>query len=218
MKKFLSGVGAASMLLLAHLSYAQTFNGKTKLEKQEFDSVMVNGSLDFKEVKITTLKVNGETEGKDSTFGSVNVNGEFEAKDCSADTLTINGATDIKGCTIKGAATLNGRLEARGTTIGSLSISSEKMLLDDCVIEGDILVRAKQGATGAVGWMTRASNWIGSWFGGGDKVAEDVKAELLQLRGTTEVRGSITFESGVGIIEKGSQATIGGKVTGASLK
>jgi len=205
------------MLLSAHLSCAQTFNGKTKLEKQEFDSVMVNGSLDFKEVKITTLKVNGETEGKDSTFGSVNVNGEFEAKDCSADTLTVNGATDIKGCTIKGAATLNGRLESKGTTIGSLSISSEKMVLDDCVIEGDILVRAKQGTMGAAGWMTRASNWIGSWFGGGDKVDEEARAEILQLRGTTGVRGSITCESGAGIIEKGSQATISGKVSVSRL-
>jgi len=219
MKKFLSSVVACSMLLSVHLSHSQTFNGKTKLEKQEYDSIMVNGSLDFNEIKASSLKVNGGTEGKNGTFGSVSVNGKFEAKDCSADSLDANGAVEIKDFTIKGAAKINGRLEAKGVTVGSLSISAKMMSLDDCIVEGDILVRAKQGARGATGWMTKATNWVGSWFGGGDKAAaEEAKGEMLYLKGDTDVRGSITFESGVGVIEKGSKAKIGGKVTGAEVK
>jgi len=234
MMKFMRRVCVAAVLAALSFSAVRTevFYGSTKLKKQEFDTVTVNGSLQFEEIKVSSLTVNGAVKGKDSALGAVTVNGSFDVKDCSSDGLTVNGYTEISDVKVEGAVTVNGRLSAKDSKMKRLSVAANIVSLDDCVVDGDILIRPAQGFSGGAttSWIPswigttvrKTTNWVASWFSSSEQAVdeEDEESDMqkLYLKGDTKVTGSISFESGNGIIIKSAKATLTGSVTGGEIR
>lgn len=119
----------------------------------------------------------------------VNAQGQVRiVDDSSIAELQVDGILDVADSDI-GSATVNGLVKARRTHIGTLSVASDTVILEDCDC-GDIVVRPSS--------------------------TSNERQELL-LRGHTKVSGKIRFESGNGLVKVESPASSVGAVDGAVL-
>jgi len=168
---------------------SKEFKENTKLDGGRYETVTVDGSLEFDDVDALTMTVNGNATGEDGTFVSLAVNGSLKAEDCTSEELTVNGPANLEDCKIKGLCSITGNVTAQDCQMGSLYTSAMSVVLDDCIINGDIMIRPDMGALGG--------------------------EQELRLNGATIVKGSITFEDGSGVISKSSDAIVEGEISGA---
>lgn len=184
---------------------AEVFNGPTSLIDKSFDDLTVNGPADLRKVKAKTLNVNGpltfsdlEVSGKMTVSGptigrhaelhDVDVKGPFNAKDIEMQAVEVSGPVSLKEFTINGNTIVHGPLIAHDGYFQDLIAGSKEG--GDVVELNDVTIKNITITKGA-------------------------KAEVVTLKGETDVFGNITFESGVGsLIQKGDDIDFDGEVIG----
>lgn len=177
-----------SNLITQQKMHDETFMGSTNLSHVTGDEISVIGSL-----KVDTLNV----------VGDVNVAGTLEGKNISCCTLDVTGATKVAGLTVLGEAnfastfTLSASTDANfPNVLGGLSVAGESTALENVHIKGDITIH-----------QPRSLNPL-----------RTAPKQILSLMGTTHVEGCITFASGDGVVIQGSQVTIDGAISGATVE
>jgi hypothetical protein len=186
-----------------------SFVGSTHLTDIKAKELSVLGSLEFHNLTVEQdADVAGPiTKSENGTFANLSVLGTFEASDIICKNLDIAGAVTATGLTVTGETSIVGSLNLKApkdsskfpNNLHSLDISAETISLEDTNIERDIVVHTSL--------KNKAFKWLGK-----------EKKQVLHLLGKTNVKGNITFESGVGIIEQGPDAKIEGKVIGATVE
>ena len=208
-------------------SQTELFTGRTILKNVRKDSLNVSGPFEF-----DTLEVNNNTDisgptlrSRKGKFNKLTVSGPLEATDVTCKKLDVSGplrvenltvdedaiiagpvkATNMTCRTFNGSgpvtvtklkveqdATIAGRLEATQSHFQNLKVSSDEILLKDTNVDGNIMVKKN--------------------YNGLDQ------RQVLRLEGKTTIKGTITFESGNGIIEKTSAVMLKGVVRGAKVQ
>lgn len=216
MKKFLTVLACTT--LLTQSVQGQSYIGDKTLKGETLQDASFMGSANLTDIKATSLSLLGALEfhnltvAKDTSvagpvtksekgrFGTLAVAGELEATDITCKKLDAAGAVKVTGLTVTGDTNVAGSLILTASKdpktqnkLKNLNIASEEVSLEDTNVEGTITVKT-----------------LSSWFGGATK-------QVLRLLGKTTVKGNITFESGTGTIEKGPEAKVEGKITGANV-
>lgn len=206
MIKILPLLFCATCICLLQEIQAQSFMGVTLLEKQNLQEVSFMGPTELKEITATSLSVTGPfqfntlkvaknlvvvgpvIDSEHGIFGSLDITGPFEAKNIACSKFNVTGPVDVTNLQVSGDATITGPLKASKSTFQNLTIWSDKIFLED-VKTKDIFVK---------------------------KILQE--KQVLYLKGKTVVEGTITFESGKGIVEQGPEAKIQGAIKGATLE
>lgn len=151
----------------------------------------VNGNQSFGKESFDNIQANGNTTLHGTKISHLfSANGYLKAEDASFGNLQVNGEVDLKNCTISNQTKINGSLNAVDTTFkNNLSIASKKIIFDNCLLES-VIVRKINGYEGN---------------------------QVIELRNSTTVAGSIVFESGNGEIWLAPTSKIKGKVEGSKV-
>lgn len=217
MKQFLTVLACTT--LLTQSVQAESYIGEQTLKGKTLEEANFMGNANLTDVTANSLSVMGSTEfhtltvPKDANFlgpvtksekgifGSLAIVGEFEATDITCKKLDAAGAVTVTGLTVSGEANIAGSLTLKApkdpkmaqNKLKNLTIAADEISLEDTEVDGAIVVKK-----------------LSSWLGG-------AKKQVLRLLGKTTVKGTITFESGAGTIEKGPDVKIEGKITGATI-
>lgn len=191
---------------ILHEAQAQSFTSVTTIEKQNLKEASFIGATEFKEVTAQSLSVKGPihfnhlkvqksteifgpvTNSEFGTFNSLIITGPFMAKNVTCSTLEVTGPVDVTDLQVSGATTIIGPLKAGKSTFQNLTITADKIILEDSKTK-DIIVKKNED-----------------------------KEQVLDLKGKTIVEGNIIFESGKGIVEQEYKVKIQGEVKGAIVK
>lgn len=234
MKKFLLVISFTMLLL--HNAQGENYMGDQTLKGETLKDANFLGNANLTDVEATTLSVLGSLtfhnltvdndanvagsviKSKNGTFHNLSVIGKFEATNVTCKnlevagpvtatniickTLEVAGPATLVGLTVDGPVSIVGSLSLKSSKdpkthqnkIKDLNITGEKISIENTDIEGNIEVH-------------KARNWLGR-----------AKKQVLQLKGKTIVKGTITFESGKGQVEQGPDVKIKGKITGATVK
>lgn len=139
---------------------------------------------------VESIMMNGSAFLKGTTvLGSTCVNGNLQAEDATLNTLKVNGTVDLRGSSVGGKVVVNGLLTADATQFNEeISIASEMVVFHNCKV-ASIKIRESS-----------------------DKV------QVVELRNSTLVDGSIVFESGKGEVWLYPGSEIHGDVSGAHIR
>jgi hypothetical protein len=203
-----SGVIAACSVFALHGVHAQNYVGVTILEKTVLqqssfvgptvlkevtaNSLSVIGPFEFYDLKVTKeTNITGPTvESEKGTFRFLKIIGTFTAKNITCTKLEIIGPVDVTDLKVSEETDIVGPLKATQSTFQKLSVMADKISLDDVAVD-DITIQ---------------------------KNKNHQKAQVLQLKGKTIVKGNITFESGEGIVEQDQDVKIQGEIKGAIVQ
>lgn len=214
MKKYLFVLACTTFL--GQDVHAQSFIGDQTLKGKTMEEVAIMGGANLTDIKADTLAIVGTLEfhnltvAKDTDvagevvksnkgkFGPLKVAGTFEAADVTAESLEVAGTVTATGLTVSKDATIAGELKLKASKdpkaaknkLNNLTIAAAETSLEDTEVTGNITVKKPKGFDN----------------------------QVLHLIGKTTVKGTITFESGKGKIEQGSDAKIEGQVTGATVE
>lgn len=123
-----------------------------------------------------------------NTFdGQLTIYGTLDANEISAQATTVYGTADIKNSTITGPVVVQGFLKAHKSTFNDAIKVYGTTELDDCVVQ-NILVKKTEG-----------------------------QPSEITLTGDCVVKGSITFESGQGVVHAKGSPQILGRIKGGVL-
>lgn len=119
------------------------------------------------------------------------VNGRLKAKDAQIEEMQINGQATLDRSLIKQKSAVCGALIATDSTFEEeLSVSSERALFDSCDLTSLRILR------------------VGGYDG----------LQVVEMRGKTRIKGSITFESGKGEIITDPSVEISDRVIGGKIR
>ena len=172
-----------------HLQEA-SFMGPTELRSITAKSISVVGPFQFEHLEVEKdAVIEGPVANSDhGTFGSLFITGPFTAQNIVCSKFDATGPVDVTNLSVSGEAKITGPLKASKSTFQNLTIWADKISLED-VKTKYILVKENQG-----------------------------KKQVLHLKGKTVVTGNITFESGKGTVEQGSEVKIHGTIKGATVE
>lgn len=169
-----------------------SFTGPTTLTDVKAESINVIGPLEFHNLEVKgTASITGPiSESQHGVFKTLEITGPFEATDVICDTFEAAGPMTVKNLTVKKEVMIGGPLKASQSHFPNLIIEADEIVLTDTNIEGDILIQQDKNKN---------------------------KKQILRLLGKTNVKGSISFESGSGIIERDSNVKVQGVIKGATV-
>ncbi|MBP9693289.1 MAG: hypothetical protein KBE16_01080 [Alphaproteobacteria bacterium] len=170
---------------------AVTSMGRLKIDKSKLaQSLTSMGDADIKDSELQDGTFNGKTEVEKSSFtGSFTSNGDTELESVSiTKQTTINGNTKIKKSTFGDTVTASGEFDAEDSTFKAIIAEVEKMELSNCKAES-ILIKKSTDAT---------------------------KQQIVELKGKTDITGSITFESGNGKVVIKDKTVKTGEIKGVA--
>ncbi|MBX9786976.1 MAG: hypothetical protein K2Y08_06530 [Alphaproteobacteria bacterium] len=185
---------------------AQSFMGVTTLEKQNLQEASFMGPTELKEITAKSLSVMGPlrfnhlkvekaaeifgpvANSEFGAFDSLIITGPFVAKNVTCSKLEATGPVDVTALQVSGATTIIGPLKAKKSAFQNLTITSDKVILEDSKTKDIVMKKNKD------------------------------KKQVIDLKGKTIVEGNIIFESGKGVVEQGSDVKIQGEVKGATVE
>jgi hypothetical protein len=182
--------------------------GNTGMSAVEVKNLNHSGKLLVKKIKVTdSTLVNGALEAVDSNFNKDTVvNGNIDAKSSSFNELTINGGVKFKDVSTAGKAVINGKVDL------------DHSKFDDTLnVNGHI--SAKDSNFAKMVTLRSSEAQFENCHLDNVTVQKSTSdpVQTIKLK-NTKVSGSITFESGKGIVEQDSSSTIDGKVTGGTVQ
>jgi hypothetical protein len=159
-------------------------NGKVELDGTKVTRRLdINGKLTAKDAQIATMQVNGKTSLDHCSIESLQVHGKTSIDSCSVGAMEVYGKALLDNCSIKNKSSVTGSLDARSSTFADeLTVAPEKVVFKSCSLSSLRIAEAK-----------------------GSK-----RAQVVELKETTNVNGSITFERGNGEVILGSNCVISG--------
>lgn len=201
--------------------------GSTKLTNVAVTKLSITGPLVFNDLTVQeTANVTGNVSNKKGfgkfnklhVVGSTSLNnikgkeklsliGRTVLTDATIEgNASIVGTATLKHANIAGSTTITGPCSASYSSFSSLEVTAPKVVLTDCT--ANTVTLKKNTSTNyhhASLW-----SWLTSWF-----PQREPEEQTLVLDGETTINGTITFESGKGIlIIKGDKVRILGDVVG----
>ena len=196
-------------ILISSKVYADTttINGSTTLKDTAFESLSINGSLNFRKLEIKKdLNVNGSVDGTKLKCRKLNVNGSLRGEKVKVEYAKVKGSLFVKDFHVKhdleveggvqaidiavaGKTRIDGDLSATDGEFSAIEVMNTKTYLNKCKVK-DIVVK---------------------------KIAHSNKIQKLDLIEGTIVSGDVIFESGEGEIYLSNDSIIKGTVKGAQI-
>jgi len=155
---------------------------------QEVRAETFVGPTSLEEKVLKDADFMGPTQLKNVTAESLSVMGPLTGKNIICKTLDVMGPVEVTHLKVEGDASIMGPLTAKQSYFESLSIWGDETLLEDVEVKNISIKKDKD------------------------------KSQVLRLKGTSIVKGNITFESGQGIIEQGPDIKIQGEIKGAIVE
>lgn len=218
--------------------------GKTILDKVIVKkATKVQGYLQIKDSHLNTLEVQGRTVISNSTIrGDAVIQGYTLIDHSRISTLTVQGKLIVGHSTVKGLLDVQGKFDATKTIFENEVSAIGLFEVTKVIFKKEVYnigkVIAKKTSFNAS--LTSMSDSIDLY----DVTAQDIyvnkkeeaccekcrqsatsctegsvkKKQLITLSGKTIVNGSITFESGEGIVRIGKKAKINGNVIGGIIQ
>ncbi len=236
MKHFLAILACSTFII--HGAAAENFTGFTTLKKENLNDATFHGPANLEEVKAKSLvvqgplefhgltvendtKVMGPVSGSDKgTFGSLKVAGPFEGKNITSTKFEVKGPVEVTELTVNGKADIAGPLMAQQSHFQDLKVKGP-VEVDNITVKGE---------TNIIGPLdAKKSHFQNLEIKGDDVSLDDVDVkdivikgrtsneQVLQLKGKTIVSGTITFDSGRGVVEQGKEVKIQGEVKGGTV-
>jgi hypothetical protein len=165
--------------------------GKTTLANHHLSSATVFGPFSAAKMSIDKLLVYGYAEIDASTIGqSLSVKGPLQVYGSHIlGMVEVEGPFEINDSTVNGFTKVAGTLTASRTVFkNDLSITSKKIKLSAVTIEGNLLINGRKSE------------------------------QVLELADGTVIKGGVEFKSGMGILIKGKDSKIEGKIVGEEFK
>jgi len=144
-----------------------------------------------------TVTVYGDMQTNNVRINDTIIYGSAQLHDTDVkNRLSIYGEAFLINSKVNGDSTIFGTVDTNNTVFrGDITAATSKFTLLDTQTKGITIQKFK------------------------DKNKKDKNVnQIIRILGKSVINGDITFETGGGIIELGSQATINGKVTGGMLK
>lgn len=222
---------------------AKSYLGSKNLANKTYDHLNIIGSTKLTNVAVTKLSITGPLVFNDLTvqetasctgnvsnkkgfgkFNKLNVVGSTSLSNIKCkDTLSLTGTTVLTEATIEGNASIVGTTTLKHAYIGgtttitgpcsasyssftSLEVTAPKVMLTSCT--ADTVTIKKNSRTNY--HHPSLWSWMTSWF-----PQHEPEEQILVLDGETTINGTITFESGKGILViKSDKVKILGDVIG----
>lgn len=169
------------------------FSGQT--QSFSVDSMMQRsgscGICCYNKETVESIQVNGVAilDGT-KVLKEILVNGRLQATESTLNTVQVQGLVELKNCLVSGETNINGSLIADKTNFSEkLSVASKKITLTDCSASQIVIKEI-------------------AFFSG---------TQIVELRGDSCIKGSITVESGKGEVWLFSNSRVLGEVIGAQV-
>lgn len=183
------------------------FNFSTQLSHEKYDSLTVNGALNFDDLKIEKmLNVNGYAGGKSLSCDNFIINGALEADEVHAKTGTVNGSLQGNSIHIENDLTVHGSLEGSkikvfGKTEIYGAISASNSTFDDIEISSSE-AEFKGTTTNNITFK---------------KPRKVERIQKITLKNQSIVKGDIVFESGKGEVYMSGDSKVLGTIKGGTI-
>lgn len=199
-------------------TYATTFNGATDISSQEFKELVINGPGKLNQIKadsyinngpvnFTRLKVNGKTKisgptsGEEGEFKDLIIHGAFWGSKVKIDNLTVDGEVALEDFQVNGNVNVNGPLKAKNGSFNNINAAYAPVALYNVKVNNITIKKESRKNRN-----DSSSN-------------ENDENNQIKLAGNTKVTGTITFESGNGVVFiRDKTAEFNGKVIGGKIK
>lgn len=194
--------------LIATKVYADTttINGNASLKDTAFESLTINGSLDFKNLDIKKdLKVNGSLDGNNLKCAKLKANGSVTVKNIKVKSAKINGSLSGSDVYVKHDLEIEGAVNMVDITV----TGKTKVIGGLSVTKGDF------GDIEVVNTTTYLSHCKGKNIL--VKKIDSDKIQKLELSKGTIISGDVVFESGEGEVHLSNDSIIKGNVKGAKI-
>lgn len=203
-----------------------SFMGPTELKEITAKSLFVTGTLHFNNLKVEkTTEIFGPVTNSDhGVFNSLIITGPFAAKNIACSKLEVTGPVNVTDFQVSGEATIIGSLKVGKSTFQNLTVTGpskvEKSTFQNLTITGPLKAEKStiQNLTITADKIVLEDVKIKDIIVKKNQEEKQEKKQVLDLKGETIVEGNITFESGKGVVEQGSEVKIQGKIKGATLE
>lgn len=192
----LLGVSSVSFGDICQLVYpgyqsGSTFDGPTKCALGTSDGISVNGPLGTSDTKFTgSVLVRGPLNASSGRFRSLTVDGPLKGQSIDVrGSALVEGPVNLDKSHLKDVS-ISGPLTATKSNFEDIQMRSDYASLTDCHLKNLSMKNSK----------------------------ESYQNTKLYLEGKTLVTGDITFIGKSGVIYKGSEVVIKGKVVNGSIK
>ena len=177
-----------------------TINGSSHLNKGEYDSLEVNGSLTFTDLDIKdSIVINGSIQGKNLKCKTMESNGSVDINGLKAQSVESNGSFSGENIDIMGELEVNGRLEIKNGKLHNIKIASTSSTIMDTKVNGNIRIEKATGGWKFFGFKSNESS-----------------PQILELKGNSIVIGDVIFEK-EGEVHLFDIAKVEGKVINAKV-
>lgn len=151
------------------VTHDQVINGKADLHDAQFNSLMVNGSADFKNVIIQKDLV---------------VNGKAKITNSKINDTTVNGRTEIKNSKLTGTTTVTGSIELKDSIVEQVVLyTSDTQVLTNSNITSLIVQPGRPSQEVTIELVNTTIT--------GDVTFKNADHATLVLKGTAQVKGQI---------------------------
>jgi hypothetical protein len=180
--------------------------GKGDMAEVEVENLHHSGKLLVKKIKVAeSTIINGSLQAVNSEFKQQTViNGQLQAVDSKFNDLSVNGGANLKNIEVKGPADINGSMKLEKSKFDNTLNVNGQLTAKDSSFSKMLTLKSKE-----IDLENCSVQDI--------TVQKGPETQTLNLKGT-KVAGSVTFESGKGIIKQDDKSTIEGKVTGATVQ
>jgi hypothetical protein len=148
------------------------------------------GAQSYGKETVEEIRANGFVKLDGTTVRDLHVNGCLKAEGAKIGAMQVNGQVAISHSVVSKKSLICGSLLVNTVKFDDLSISSERVVLNNCIVSSVNVLK--------VGGYTHS--------------------QVIELRGKTFIQGSIVFEAGNGevIVDPDSEFT--GKIIGGTLR
>ncbi len=131
------------------------------------------------------------------------------------------GIVKLQGTKVVDSLEVNGELDAHGCELGRVKVNGYG-LLENCLVKKRVVVQGVLEATNTQFYdqvvLASEQTIFENCSLAGIQVRESGKDEIVELKGKSIVSGAIKFDSGRGIVIKGSEVEFSGKLIGGTFQ
>lgn len=119
-----------------------TINGGSHLNKGEYDSLEANGAITFKDLAIKdSLVINGSIQGKNLKCKTMKSNGSVDVDGLQVQGVESNGSFSAENVEITGKSEFNGSLEIKNGKLHDIQIASTRSTIIETQVNGNIRIK-----------------------------------------------------------------------------
>ena len=193
---FITILCVGACLIAAQTMAAQVISGSSVLKDRNFDSLQVNGALEFNNLIVDDLlEVNGSISGKNLKCRDLKSNGSLHIEVLRAHNIEGNGSFEGKNIEVTEQAKINGYAKITDGKLNIVEIASFNSVFVNTKVIGNIVIKKTDNG-----------------FNLSNLKSKDPKVQILELKDDSVISGNITFEAEGGEVHLFDSSKVYGKV------